>query len=93
MKLRRSIYAGGILLAIIVALGLWHQPSSTTDAAQAEQGPQFKVDPNWPKPLPDPKDATGIQHQWVVGQVGGDCVDSHDHIFALNRAFQDGPGG
>jgi len=93
MKFRRRGVRGGILLTFIIAVGLWHPAAGATNIAQTGQGPQFKVDPNWPKPLPAPKDATGVQHQWVVGQVGGDCVDSHDHIFALNRAFQDGQRG
>jgi hypothetical protein len=93
MKFRRPVYVGGILLTLIVAVGLWHPATGTANTAQTGQSPQFKVDPNWPKPLPNPKDAMGVQHQWVAGQVGGDCVDSHDHIFALNRAFQDGPVG
>jgi hypothetical protein len=90
MKFRRSAYLGGFLLAFVVALGLGHPPAT---AAQARQVPQFKVDPLWPKPLPAPRDANGVPHQWVTGQVGGNCVDSHDHVFALNRAFGQGPGG
>jgi len=43
-------------------------------SAQAE--PQFEVDPTWPKPLPD---------TWINGQVGGVCVDSHDHIVIVDR--------
>ena len=42
--------------------------------AQAE--PRFEVDPMWPKPLPPP----GIN-----AQVGGVCVDSHDHILIVDR--------
>jgi hypothetical protein len=45
--------------------------------AEAEgHGPEFVVDPNWPKPLP--KD-------WVIGQVSGVCVDAQDHVFIVNR--------
>jgi len=36
----------------------------------------YEVDPTWPKPLPD---------NWVTGQVSGVCVDSHDHVFIVNR--------
>jgi len=38
--------------------------------------PRFEVDPTWPKPLPE---------GWIHGQVGGICVDSHDHIVAVDR--------
>ncbi len=43
-------------------------------SAQAE--PQFEVDPYWPRPLPE---------GWINGQVGGVCVDSHDHIMIVDR--------
>ena len=38
--------------------------------------PEYEVDPFWPKPLPN---------RWVIGQVGGVCVDAQDHVFILNR--------
>src|SRR5438132_1277491 len=85
MKFGRFIYLAGLLLAFVVAIGLEH-PLAT--AAPTGQVPQFKLDPLWPKPLPAPKDANGVPHPWVTGQVGGNCVDSHDHVFALNRAIQ-----
>jgi DNA-binding beta-propeller fold protein YncE len=48
-------------------------------ACQAQapnSGPQFVVDPNWPKPLPQ---------TWVIGQVSGVCVDAQDNVFIVNR--------
>jgi DNA-binding beta-propeller fold protein YncE len=45
--------------------------------AQAQgPGPQFVVDPTWPKPLPE---------KWVIGQVSGVCVDAQDNVFIVNR--------
>lgn len=38
--------------------------------------PKYEVDPSWPKPLP---------HRWVLGGLGGVCVDAQDHVFILNR--------
>jgi DNA-binding beta-propeller fold protein YncE len=38
--------------------------------------PKYEVDPSWPKPLID---------EWVMGMIGGICVDKQDHIFVLNR--------
>lgn len=38
--------------------------------------PKFEVDPYWPKPLPN---------LWITGEIGGVCVDAHDHVFILNR--------
>ena len=34
--------------------------------------PEYEVDPFWPKPLPN---------RWVIGQVGGVCVDAQDHVW------------
>jgi len=38
--------------------------------------PKYEVDLSWPKPLPD---------RWVLGGLGGLCVDRQDHVFILNR--------
>jgi len=38
--------------------------------------PRFEVDPSWPKPFPN---------QWVIGGLGGLCVDRQDHVLLLNR--------
>jgi DNA-binding beta-propeller fold protein YncE len=40
------------------------------------RAPHYEVDVNWPKPLPN---------LWVMGGLGGVCVDKNDHVFALNR--------
>jgi DNA-binding beta-propeller fold protein YncE len=41
-----------------------------------EPMPHYVADVNWPKPLPD---------KWVLGGLGGVCVDAHDHVLILNR--------
>jgi DNA-binding beta-propeller fold protein YncE len=38
--------------------------------------PKYEADLTWPKPLPD---------RWVLGGLGGVCVDAKDHVFILNR--------
>jgi len=38
--------------------------------------PRYEVDAAWPKPLPD---------RWVLGGLGGVCVDAQDHVVILNR--------
>jgi DNA-binding beta-propeller fold protein YncE len=38
--------------------------------------PHYEVDAFWPKPLPD---------RWVLGGLGGVCVDAQDHVIILNR--------
>ena len=44
-------------------------------SAQAN-GPRFRIDPSWPKPLPD---------RWIIGRTGSVCVDAHDHLVVTNR--------
>jgi DNA-binding beta-propeller fold protein YncE len=38
--------------------------------------PSFKVDPAWPKPLPN---------RWLVGAVAGVAVDAKDHVWIIHR--------
>lgn len=45
-------------------------------SALAQQIPRFQVDASWPKQLPN---------NWILGQIGGIAVDSHDHIWIYQR--------
>jgi len=56
-------------LALIAASNAW-----TT--AHADGVPRFTVDAAWPKPLPN---------AWILGEIGGLAVDSHDHIWVYQR--------
>jgi DNA-binding beta-propeller fold protein YncE len=38
--------------------------------------PTYRIDYSWPKPLPN---------HWILGQVSGVAVDSHDHIWIIHR--------
>ena len=40
------------------------------------EGPAFKVDPFWPKPLPN---------NWILGQISGVAVDAKDHVWIIHR--------
>jgi sugar lactone lactonase YvrE len=42
----------------------------------AQTAPRYEADINWPKPLPN---------RWVLGGLGGLCVDANDHVLILNR--------
>ena len=76
----RYLYAGTLVLAFVIGLGLW-SPLKPADASRSHV-PRFRVDPFWPKPLPvDP--ASG--KPWVTGEVAGTCVHSRDHVFTVNR--------
>src|SRR6201995_232334 len=46
------------------------------DRSKAGKMPDFVSDPAWPQPLP---------HSWLLGQIGGLYVDSHDHVWVYNR--------
>jgi DNA-binding beta-propeller fold protein YncE len=45
-------------------------------SSQAQGVPKYQVDVSWPKALPD---------RWVLGGLGGVCVDAQDHVLILNR--------
>jgi DNA-binding beta-propeller fold protein YncE len=40
------------------------------------QAPQFRVDQEWPKPLPN---------GWLMGQAAGVTVDAQDHVWVIQR--------
>src|SRR5690349_11040769 len=44
--------------------------------AQAQTAPKYKLDPDWPKPLPN---------KWKLGGVTGLSVDKDDNVWVLNR--------
>ena len=46
------------------------------DRSKTGKTPDFVSDPTWPRPLP---------HSWLLGQIGGLYVDSHDHVWVYNR--------
>ena len=46
-------------------------------ASRAQTGTvQYQADVSWPQPLPN---------RWVLGGLGGVCVDAQDHVLILNR--------
>ena len=68
---RAKVWACGHAIAV-VSMALAWAPSP-----RAQSGvPRYEVDASWPKPFPD---------RWVLGGLGGVCVDAHDHVFLLNR--------
>jgi hypothetical protein len=81
----RRLYLAAILLALGIGSGL--RNSSWLAAQRGPNALAFKVDPSWPKPLPSIKGGDGLSHQWVTGEVGASCIDSHDHIITVNRGF------
>jgi len=75
--MKRSLYICAAF--IFVAFGAGQTTLKTTTDAQERGGvraPAFKVDPLWPKPLPN---------HWVLGSVTGVAVDARDHIWITHR--------
>src|SRR5438309_1802865 len=85
MKAKRYVYAGTIALGVaaggVALMTPLVEPAAAPPRNAALVAPTFKVDPFWPKPLPD---------NWVTGEVGGTCIDSQDHVFIVTRGFQTG---
>src|SRR5438477_492748 len=77
MKLARCVYLALLVIALL-ALGVWQLFPGQADADRGESKvpPRFVVDPDWPKQLPN---------NWLIGQVGGLAVDSHNNIWIIQR--------
>ena len=71
MTTKRPFMVGTCAVLAIVAAMLC-QPLSWAQSG----GPRYEVDPSWPKSLPE---------RWVLGGLGGVCVDARDHVLILNR--------
>src|SRR4051794_39134682 len=71
MKMSVSLGLGAC--AAVVATAMVIQPSSPQAQGAA---PKYEIDAAWPKSLPE---------KWVIGGLGGTCVDAQDHVFILNR--------
>lgn len=65
-------------IALLARVAVCALPALLECAAAQGVGslPKFEPDPYWPKPLPK---------HWVLGQVSGVHVDSHDHIWVIQR--------
>jgi len=79
--MKRNIYIGSSLVALLVALGIGQGLLERRAAAQASNGvkvqvPRFEVDPSFPKPLPN---------HWYQGMSIGVSVDANDHVWIVHR--------
>src|SRR6266436_179548 len=59
-----------------IVIGLSALALCVTLGAQGLSAPRYKVDPDWPKPLPN---------KWKLGGVTGLAVDKDDNVWVLNR--------
>ena len=71
-----AVIAAGILLSVVLGSGSRLAAQAPGQAVDEGGAPQFRVDPFWPKPLPN---------RWSMQQVTGIHVDHMDHIWFLNR--------
>ena len=67
--------AAALVIAVWAGLGVGHWGGAADVQAQAG-AVQYEADVAWPKPLPN---------RWVLGGLGGVCVDGQDHVLILNR--------
>src|SRR2546425_43923 len=76
--MRAAARVGPVFVVLALAgLGASILPLAARAQRRAEgQVPQFRVDPAWPKPLPN---------RWLLGQAAGVAVDAHDHVWVLQR--------
>src|SRR5262245_65826000 len=79
--MKRNLYFGSTLAALIVALGIGQGVLEKRAAAQDKaagkvQVPRFEVDPTFPKPLPN---------HWYQGMSIGVGVDQNDHVWIVHR--------
>jgi hypothetical protein len=69
------LFAGPIGAAVVIAQPA-AAPARAARTTPAMPVPQFRVDPFWPKPLPN---------HWIVGAVAGVAVDARDHVWITHR--------
>ena len=69
-----------LIRAALPAMLLCGLASGRLQPAPFAQGrgtaPTFKVDPMWPKPLPN---------HWLFGSITGVAVDAQDHVWVVHR--------
>lgn len=66
----RQTIRHGLLVLLLALCGTFAHAQPLTKA------PQYKVDPYWPKTLPN---------NWILGQVAGVATDKNDHIWIIHR--------
>ena len=82
MKKMAGVFAIAVVLALSAGVAVKTQ-GSARQAVDKDGAPMFKVDPFWPKPLPN---------KWGMQQVTGIGIDpSNDHVWFLNRAAAANP--
>ena len=76
--MKRAVYIGGSLLALLTAAGMGPSAFVTLAAQAKAAAPTMVVEPLWPKPFPQ-------KNAWILGSVTGVAVDDQDHIWVVHR--------
>lgn len=76
MNFLKGLYSLAVVVGLAAAFAYANSSSAPPAPVAAVDVPQFKVDPFWPKPLPN---------DWLLGEVAGVAVDAHDLIWIINR--------
>jgi DNA-binding beta-propeller fold protein YncE len=75
MKIPNYSYVLTILILLVSVASM--RPNEQGNAGEySDSIPSFRVDPFWPKPLPN---------NWLIGQVSGVAVDSKNHVWMIHR--------
>src|SRR5688572_7052789 len=64
------------VLVVAGFLAFQQMPFAQKPDVSRSRVPTFRVDPFWPKPLPN---------RWILGAVAGIAVDSRDHVWMTHR--------
>jgi hypothetical protein len=76
-QMPRHTLANAALFVAAVLLASESIPSANVQkTTMPGQVPTFRVDPFWPKPLPN---------RWIIGAVAGVAVDQRDHVWIVHR--------
>ena len=76
MRNRSKIFAAALLGASLGIVAGGAAYAAAPAASGTEQVPTFKVDPEWPKQLPN---------NWIFGVIGAIFVDKADHVWIAQR--------
>jgi DNA-binding beta-propeller fold protein YncE len=73
----KRLFEVALVVSLVSACAPPAQETSTpAPAPPPADGTDFRIDPFWPKPLPN---------DWLLGEVSGVAVDSRDHVWIVQR--------
>jgi DNA-binding beta-propeller fold protein YncE len=72
---RTSLSCAAAIFVVAALFSLSGRGAAAT-AQRAQPVPTYRVDPMWPKPLPN---------RWLVGAIAGVAVDARNHIWIVHR--------